>query len=72
MTTKSYALYFDDDGEELQPGDWVTVNHETRAMIGETDGERRLVGFPNGEIVQCLQRVNDVDDENLDFMRNLF
>jgi hypothetical protein len=54
-------LLFDDDGEDLNIGDRVLVNYEIEAMIGEIDGHRSLVGFPNNEIVESIERISDPD-----------
>ena len=56
---ENLILRFDDDGEELNPGDLVLVNDEFEATIGEIDGERRLVGFPNDEIVHSIERIDE-------------
>lgn len=52
---ENLLLFFDDDGEDLNSGDRVLVNHEVEAMIGEIEGHRTLVGFPNDEIVHQLE-----------------
>ncbi|MBE7516050.1 MAG: hypothetical protein HS105_05510 [Chloracidobacterium sp.] len=56
---ENLILYFDDDGEELSPGDRVLVNYEVEATIGGIEGMRRLVGFPNDEIVHSLELIPD-------------
>jgi hypothetical protein len=56
---ENLILRFDDDGEDLNPGDRVLVNDEFEATISEIDGERRLVGFPNDEIVHSIERIDE-------------
>ena len=56
---ENLMLHFDDDGEELQAGDRVIVNHEHIALIGQVDGKRTLVGWPADEIVHHIELITE-------------
>ena len=53
------SLWYDDDGEKLEIGDFVTVNGDQRTMIGEDEnGDRYLKGLPADLIVDSLEKVS--------------
>lgn len=68
---ENLILRFDDDGEELHPGDQVRVNHEQIAMVGEVDGKRTLVGWPNDCIVHHLELITETDSLTADWPDSL-
>ena len=51
------SLWYDDDGNKLEVGDFVTVNGDQRTMIGEQDnGDRYLKGLPSDLMVDSLEK----------------
>lgn len=52
------SLWYDDDGEKLEVGDWVDVNGDERTMIAEDEnGDRYLKGLPPDLIFDSLVKV---------------
>lgn len=54
------SLWYDDDGEKLEQGDWVTVNGDTRAMVEiNSEGDRILKGVDANLVFDSLVKVSD-------------
>lgn len=57
------TLWYDDDGNELMPGDWVTVNGDIRTSVEENaDRDRYLKGVSSDLIIDSLERVSEGPD----------
>jgi len=64
-------LLYDDDGDELRPGDKVRVNMDEIRTIIEVNGRNVLENWPDDEIIYNLELVwppsrppKDEDEEN--------
>jgi uncharacterized membrane protein YcgQ (UPF0703/DUF1980 family) len=57
------SLWYDDDGNELKPGDWVTVNGDIRTTVDENaDGDRFLKAVNSDLIIDSLEKVSEAPD----------
>ncbi len=59
---ENLLLFFDDDGEELRPGDRVLVNHEFVTIIAEIGGQRSLTDWSNDQIVESVELITDAEE----------
>lgn len=66
-----YMLLYDDDGDELRPGDKVRINMDEIRMIIEVNGRNVLENWPDDEVIYNLELVwppnrpgRDEDEEN--------
>lgn len=51
------SLWYDDDGNKLEIGDFVVVNGDTITMIDEDlDGDRYLKGIPDDLLIQSIEK----------------
>lgn len=49
------SLWYDEDGEKLEIGDWVLVNSEFLSVIEEDrDGDRYIKGISDDVIVESV------------------